>query len=170
MRKILILFSIFVPLLLTNCNKDQRFDPNRPLTAEEKRKKNIKEGKGATLGGLLNSARGTNYEFSSSNPMWRASLEILDFLPLTTVDYSGGVIITDWYSDNTDKEQIKLTIRFLSNEISSSSLKIIVHNKKCDANQNCRIVLSKSNLIESELRSTILRKASLLQKSDKEKK
>ncbi len=31
--------------------------------------------------------------------LWRASLEILDFIPLTTVDYSGGIIITDWYND-----------------------------------------------------------------------
>ena len=36
--------------------------------------------------------------------MWRASLEILDFLPMTTVDYSGGMIITDWYSDNSSRK------------------------------------------------------------------
>ena len=67
--------------------------------------------------------------------MWRASLEIIDFIPLTTVDYSGGIIITDWYSDNQNfNESIKITLRFLSNEIRSDSIKIIVHNKKCKTN------------------------------------
>ena len=71
--------------------------------------------------------------FASSNPMWRASLEILDFLPMTTVDYSGGMIISDWYTGDSTKnnESIKITIRFLSNEVRSDSLKIIVHKKKC---------------------------------------
>ena len=61
-------------------------------------------------------------------------------MPLTTVDYSGGIIITDWYSDsNSSNESIKITVRFLSNEVQSNSVKIIVHNKKCAANENCRI-------------------------------
>ena len=103
--------------------------------------------------------------------MWRASLETLDFLPLTTVDYSGGVIITDWYSENNNnKESIKITVRFLSNEVRSDSLKIIVHKKTCKTASNCVTNVSQSNLIKDELRSTILRKAALLQKSDKEKK
>ena len=112
----------------------------------------------------------TNYEFSSSNPMWRASLETLDFLPLITVDYSGGVIITDWYSDNSGSDSIKITIRFLSNDIRSDSLKIIVHKKICKTSSNCTTNISQSNLIKDELRSTILRKAALLEKSDKDKK
>ena len=140
------------------------------MSAEEKRRKNIEEGRGASIGGLLGKVGGTNYEFSSSNPMWRASLETLDFLPLTTVDYSGGVIRTDWYSESGDNESIKLTLRFLSNEIRSDSLKIIVHKKKCNDNFNCVTAISKSDLIKNELRSTILRKAALLEKSDKEKK
>ena len=64
------------------------------------------------MGGRLGS---TNYEFSTSNPMWRASLEVLDFLPLATVDYSGGVIISDWYTDNDPNEALKITVRFLDN-------------------------------------------------------
>ena len=102
--------------------------------------------------------------------MWRASLETLDFLPLTTVDYSGGVIITDWYSESGNDESIKLTVRFLSNEIRSDSLKIIVHKKICETVSNCRTIVSQSNVIKDELRSTILRKAASLEKSDKEKK
>ena len=124
-----------------------------------------------SLGGLVGKARGgTNYEFSTSNPMWRASLETLDFLPLTTVDYSGGVIITDWYSDGNKKESIKITLRFLSNEIRSDSLKIIVHKKICNNDLNCSTSLVSSSVIKDELRSTILRKASLFEKAGKNKK
>ena len=101
--------------------------------------------------------------------MWRTSLETLDFLPLTTVDYSGGVIITDWYGEsNENKESIKITIRFLSNEIRSDSIKIILQ-KICDNELRCSTNLVKSSIIKDELRSTILRKASLFQKADKEK-
>jgi len=75
-------------------------DPNRGIGAKEKRRINIEEGRGASIGSILGKVGSTNYEFSTSNPMWRASLETLDFLPLTTVDYSGGIIITDWYSEN----------------------------------------------------------------------
>ena len=87
-------------------------DPNRPLTAKEKREKNIEEGRGASLGTLLgNSGKGTTYQFSTSNPMWRASLETLDFLPLTTVDYSGGIIITDWYAENNNNNSFTVGLR-----------------------------------------------------------
>ena len=76
---------------------------------------------------------GTNYQFASSNPLWRATLEILDFLPLANVDYSGGIITTDWYNEGTaSDESIKITIRFLTNEIRSDGLKIIVHKKRCN--------------------------------------
>ena len=113
---------------------------------------------------------GGNFQFASSNPMWRASLETLDFLPLNTVDYSGGMIISDWYSDNSANDSLKITIRFLSNEVRSDSLKIIVHQKNCTANQNCRVKLMESSTITNELRSTIVRKAAVLEKEAKTKK
>ena len=94
--------------------------------------------------------------------MWRASLEVLDFLPLTTVDYSGGVIITDWFSENND-EAIKITLRFLSNEISANSLKIIVHKKNCDKNNDCSTKIFNSK-INKELLASILKEAALLDK------
>ena len=105
--------------------------------------------------------------------MWRASLETLDFIPLTTVDYSGGMIITDWYSDNTtnNNESLKITVRFLSNEIRSDSLKIVVHKKNCKVSKDCGIALLPSNSkLNTELLSVILRKASLLEKKSKIKK
>ena len=157
-------------LIFTSCDKNKKFDPNRPIGAEGKRKKNIEEGRGASIGTILGGVGGTNYEFSSSNPMWRASLETLDFLPLTTVDYSGGVIITDWYSENNNLEAIKISVRFLSNEIRSDSVKIIIHKKTCTNNLSCTTSLLKTTSISDELRSTILKKAALYQKTDKKKK
>ena len=104
--------------------------------------------------------------------MWRASLEILDFLPMTTVDYSGGIIISDWYSDNSsnNEDSIKITIRFLSNEIRSDSLKIIVHKKDCNSQQSCAVNILSNSAISQELRTSIIQKARILEKKYKNKK
>ena len=143
---------------------------DNPVNMQERAKKNIREGKGVSLGSIVGNRGGnTTFEFSTSNPMWRASLETLDFLPLTTVDYSGGIIITDWYSEN-DNDSLKITIRFLSNEIRTDSIKIIVHKKDCITVSNCKIKALKNSQIQNEIRSAILKKASLLEKSDKKKK
>ena len=168
---IILLFS----LLLFSCGgafKPKKVDTrNVPVKAQDRAKKNIEEGRGSGLGGLIGMGRGsTNYEFSTSNPMWRASLEILDFLPLTTVDYSGGMIITDWYSDDNTNESIKITVRFLSNEIRSENLKVIVHKKICSANNNCKTQLVENTRIGEELLTTIIRKAAILEKDSKKKK
>ena len=141
-----------------------------PLDPDERARRNIETGKGISLKNLTKN-RATSYEFSTSNPMWRASLETLDFLPLTTVDYSGGMIITDWYSDNpNNKESVKISVRFLSNELRSDSLKIIVHKKTCSNDLNCTVNLLSSTKIRDELHSTILTKATLLAQKQKEKK
>ena len=164
---------IMILLVLTACGGFEKVDQRtRPDGAQAKARKNIEEGRGVSVGGLTKGiGRGTTYEFSTSNPMWRASLETLDFLPLTTVDYSGGVIITDWYSDNNSaKESIKISLRFLSNDIRSESLKVIVHQKICSSNLNCRVVLLSKTKIKEELHSAILRKAALLEKQSKNKK
>ena len=169
-------FFIFLTLLiaLSSCGgafKPEKVDTRKvPTNAQDRAKKNIKEGRGASIDSLLRRGGNTNFEFSSSNPMWRASLEILDFLPLNTVDYSGGVIVSDWYTGDNSKESIKISIRFLSNEIRSDSLKIIVHKKKCSENLNCKTALLNNSKISQELRSTILRKAVELEKNSKNKK
>ena len=165
-----IIFSLFF-----GCNafKYEKVDTREvPTNAQDRARKNVEEGKGVSIGSLLKNNRNTNYEFSTSNPMWRASLEILDFLPMTTVDYSGGMIISDWYTDSTNKtdESIKISIRFLSNEVRSDSLKIIVHKKTCSINQNCKVILLDNSKISEELRSTIIRKAALLELESKNKK
>ena len=164
---------IMILLVLTACGGFEKVDQRtRPDGAQAKARKNIEEGRGVSVGGLTKGiGRGTTYEFSTSNPMWRASLETLDFLPLTTVDYSGGVIITDWYSDNNSaKESIKISLRFLANEIRSESLKVIVHQKTCSNNLDCRVILLSDTKIKEELHTTILKKAALLEKESKKKK
>ena len=140
--------------------------------SKERVKKNLEEGKGISFGKMMDGrGSGTSYQFASSNPMWRATLEILDFLPLANVDYSGGIITTDWYSEGTAlDESIKITVRFLTNEIRSDGIRIIVHKKRCDIQQQCSIKKISSTL-EQELQVAILKKATIFQKDyDKTKK
>ena len=137
--------------------------------SKERVKKNLEEGKGISFGKMMNKSGGTNYQFASSNPMWRATLEILDFLPLANVDYSGGIITTDWYNEGTaSDESIKITIRFLSNEIRADGIKVIVHKKKCNSKQKCT-VKKISSALEYELQVAILKKASIFEKEYRRK-
>ena len=162
LRKVfLILSSLALLNFLNSCGIYKPVDARKiPPNADERVKKNLEEGKGITLmGGLGGGKGGTNYQFASSNPMWRATLEILDFLPLSNVDYSGGIITTDWYNEGTaSDESIKITVRFLTNEIRSDGLKIIVHKKKCGVQQQCTVAKITSAL-EKELQVAILKKA-----------
>jgi hypothetical protein len=163
-------FICFLFLLITDCSKiTSPSSRENPTNALERARKNIDEGKGISVGGLLNRNKSTNFEFSTSNPMWRASLEVLDFLPLSVVDYAGGIIISDWYGDvNSKNESLKITLRFLSNEVRSDSLKIIVHKKNCNINTNCTVKIINSTISE-ELTISVLKKAALLDKEKKKK-
>lgn len=164
LSRTLIFFSIS---LLTSCDaiKYKKVDSSVPMSGEERAKRNIAEGRGVSLGGLRNSR--TTYEFSTSNPLWRASLETLDFLPLTVVDYSGGIIVSDWYSSQGE-DALKITIRFLSNEIRADSLKIIVHQKKCGDDTNCKVIPLNTRII-SELTASIIKKAAIIDKEIQKK-
>ena len=173
-KNLLVLVSLFA-FLLTSCSvpkwaKPGKSSADRPVNAQERARQNVNEGRGVSLKGLVGGGRkGTNYEFSTSNPMWRSTLEILDFLPLSNVDYSGGMIITDWYSDSNSDDSIKITIRFLSNEIRSDSLKITVFKKNCTVDNNCSVSAINTKIRE-ELVKTIISKAAELDKEDKKKK
>ena len=167
-----IIFYSIISLLILSCDaiKPKKVNTREtPVNAQERARKNVNEGRGTSLKDLVGN-RGTTYEFSTSNPMWRASLEILDFLPFSTVDYSGGMIITDWYSENNSNDAIKITVRFLANEVRSDSLKISVHKKECKSNTNCRTNLLKNSAIGNELRTSIIRKAAILERESKNKK
>jgi len=169
-KKILVLASgIALIGLINSCGiwdpaDARKVSPN----ADERVKKNLEEGKGFTImGGLgVDGRKGTTYQFASSNPMWRATLEILDFLPLSNVDYSGGIVTTDWYNEGTSSnESIKITIRFLSNEVRADGIKVIIHKKKCGIQQTCT-VKKVSSALENELQVAILKKAVIFAKQD----
>ena len=142
-----------------------------PAGVDERVQKNLEEGKGFSIMKELDKERGgTTYQFASSNPMWRATLDILDFLPLANVDYSGGIITTDWYNEGTaSDESIKITIRFLTNEIRADGIRIAVHKKRCSVQQNCS-VKKISSALEQELRLAILKKAVIFEKEFKKNK
>ena len=167
------LFLIFLIFLNSCGNNFFRGADARKVSPDprERVKKNLEEGKGFRLDNAIKNrvSRGGNFEFASSNELWRASLDIIEFMPLTSANYSGGMIITDWYSnDNNPNETIKITIRFLSNEIRSDAIDINVFYKKCDAEYKC-IVQKNNQNIESELRREILKKATIYQKQTKAK-
>ena len=133
-----------------------------PPEPEKRIQKNLQEGRGFQVFG--GNKKGGDFNFATSNEMWRASLDILDFMPLTSADYGGGLIITDWYSDQSNaSDSVKISIRFLSNEIRADALKIQVFNKQCEKEVNCTV--SQSNpKIESELKVAILKRAAKYKK------
>ena len=143
---------------------DLRKTPGDPKL---KREKNIREGRGFRAMSLLEKDKSGNFQFASSNEMWRASLDLLDFTPLSNVDYSGGLIITDWFSEDSSQDPLKITVRFLSNEIRVDGLKIIIHRKICkkEDKNNCKVVKDDSTLGQ-EIKLAILRKAATIQDSE----
>ena len=160
------LLGILISIFLSSCGIWDPADARKvPANVNERVQKNLEEGKGVSINKMLKGdKKGTSYQFASSNPMWRATLDILDFLPLANVDYSGGIITTDWYNEGTSSdESIKITVRFLTNEIRSDGLKIVVHKKRCNVQQKCA-VKKISSALEYELRVAILKKAALFEK------
>ena len=167
LRIISLIFMSF--FLLTSCGTVEKLKQihkpvdlrKEPLDPDEKAKKNIAEGRGISLKNLGGGGK-TTYEFSTSNPLWRATLDIIDFIPLTTVDYSGGLIISDWYNDGkNENEAIKISVRFMSNEIRADSLKIQVFKKNCSAQNNCATNLVVSSISEELIRSILTKAAEL---------
>ena len=165
------IFFVITLILLSSCgNFFKKTDARQiPTSGPERAKKNLAEGRGISIKNATESLKGGGtFEFSTSNPLWRATIDVLDFLPLANVDYSGGVITTDWYSNENSNESIKITVRFLSNEISSSSVKIIVHQKICKNINSCTTTILNSKIRE-DLTKSILAKAVVLEKATKKK-
>ena len=172
LNKKLISFLIII-FALSSCAREGFFKTGdarkNPPDPRERVKKNIEEGRGFRLSKSLGNQGGGNFEFASSNELWRASLDILDFMPLTSANYSGGIIITDWYSEegNTN-DSVKITIRFLSNEIRSDAVDIDVFYKNCISINNCSIS-KKDGPLRKELARKILSRATVYQKQKKGK-
>ena len=171
-KNIIIFLSILILLTQTGCEalkpkkvsaKDFPPDPRKRV------EKNINEGRGfRVMGG---SKTGTNYEFASANPLWRATLDTLDFMPLASANYSGGIVITDWYSENNSpSESVKISVRFLTNEIRSDALDINVFIKKCSQNlTGCSVSKNNGDLV-ADLNLSILKKATKYEKKMLEKR
>ena len=144
----------------------------RKVSADPKKRveKNMTEGRGFRLSDQLG-RNGTTYSFASSNPLWKATLEVLDFMPLVSANYSGGIVITDWYSEKENPSQsVKITVKFLTNEIRSDALDIDIFIKECAQNSfNCSIN-KKNNALVAELSLNILKKAAIYEKQVIEEK
>jgi len=164
----LTLFLTFLPFWLSSCGTGvdaKKYPPNPELRV----KKNIEEGRGFNLNKAINKNTSTNFEFASSNELWRASLDVIDFMPLSSVNYSGGIIISDWYSNNLNSnESIKISIRFLTNEIRSDALDIKIFKKICKTDEGCKISKGYDNLI-TELKRKILKNAKIYEEKSKDK-
>ena len=160
----LIIFTLF---FLNSCGWYKRSDvKDNPVNVDQRVKKNIQEGRGFRFG--RGATRGGDFDFASSNPLWRGAVDVLDFVPLTNASYSGGILITEWFSsesntENTNRE-LKITVRFVSNEIRADAIKVLVFEKTCVLN-NCKTKKIKSKL-ESELKLAILKKAALFENDD----
>lgn len=163
---------ILAVLFLSSCGdalKYRKVDANEfPPDPKLRIKKNMEEGRGFRLSDTMNN-RNSTYDFASSNPLWRATLDTLNFMPLVSANYSGGIVITDWYSENNSPNQsIKISIRFLTNEIRSDALDINIFVKECSNSlANCQVKQSDGNL-KMELASNILKKAAIYEKDFKE--
>ena len=164
----LTLFLTFLPFWLSSCGTGvdaKKYPPNPELRV----KKNIEEGRGFNLSNTIKKNTSTNFEFASSNELWRASLDVIDFMPLSSVNYSGGIIISDWYSNNqSSDESIKISIRFLTNEIRSDALDIKIFKKICKTDVGCKISEGYDNLI-TELKRKILKNAKIYEEKSKDK-
>ena len=160
-------------VLFSGCNgkfpgADARKFPDDPALRV---KKNLEEGRGFKVNDVFsNKQRGGTFDFANSNELWRASLDVIDFMPLSSVNYSGGIIITDWYSTNENQnESIKISIRFLTNEIRSDALNIKVFTRKCTENYSCKI-FETNEPIAPELTKKILKIATVYEQEKLEKK
>lgn len=171
-KKILLVFLYFLSACIngqTNKSDEnqekERFEPSAYEKAKVHAEKNP-----ITLYGRHSKDNNANFEFASSNILWKASLKTLDFIPLATVDYSGGIIITDWYSEGkSNKEQIKIQVRFLSTELRSKSIQVISYKKICEINNECSNIIGNENF-NRDIKDLIINTARQIKIEDNKKK
>jgi len=165
---IITLFLLSLASTIVSCGPlkpkytDLRKIPGDP---KGKRERNIQEGRGFRAMGMLEKKGGGDFQFASSNEMWRATLDLLDFTPLSNVDYSGGVIITDWFSESSDQDPLKITVRFLSNEIRADGIIVVIHKKICKTINDCKVVKFDTTLGQ-EIKLAILKKVAIIARSE----
>ena len=169
-KYLIFLMSLIIFSGLNSCGIYKRSDvKDNPVNVQDRVKKNIQEGRGVRFG--RGATRGGDFDFASSNPLWRASIEIFDFVPLTNASYSGGILITDWFSTenkNADSTRdLKITVKFLTNEIRADAIDVTVFEKICELSK-CKTNKVQSKL-EKEIKLAILKKATLMEKEGFEK-
>ena len=170
LKNIIPIFLVGI-LLLTSCSGGMKAGDARkiPANMKERQRQNIEEGRGFSFGKTFGNNSG-EFDFASSNELWRASLDTLEFMPLSLANYSGGIIVTDWYaSESSVNESVKISVRFLSNEIRSDALSIKVFYKKCSMQDTCQIT-DKTSVLSNDIEKKILTKAALYKEEDKSKK
>ena len=167
--KVKITAIFLIIFFFTSCGKGgdaRKIEPN----VKDRQRQNIEEGRGFRLGSAMSRKNSGTFDFASSNELWRASLDTLEFMPLSLANYSGGIIVTDWYSDGSSRnESIKISVRFLSNEIRSDALSIKVFYKECSVQESCKIT-DRSSSLSNDLSKKILSKAALYEKESKSKR
>ena len=159
-------------LILLGCSKEGTVEERQYEPDLKKRQEQARDKAGGIFGTLDRGKQSNTFEFSTSNVLWRATLKSLDFLPLLNADYSGGIIVYDWYSQaNNPKEQIKISIQFLNNELRSDSVKIIAHKKICETSDRCSNSTMDQNFANS-IKENIIASARALkiEEAKKEKK
>jgi hypothetical protein len=153
--------------LVNNCGIYKPVDARKVSpNAKDRAEKNIQTGKGFKVFDTNRNKAGGVFQFASSNPMWRATISLLEFTPLSNVDYSGGIIITDWFNDDVSNQAIKITVKFLSNEIRSDAIKVIVYKRICDDQNNCK-TNKLDTILEKEIKVAILKEAALIEENEK---
>ena len=163
---------LIIILLTTACSNGLKGSDARKIepNVKDRQRQNIEEGRGFRLGSAIGRKNSGTFDFASSNELWRASLDTLEFMPLSLANYSGGIIVTDWYSSGNDnKESVKISIRFLSNEIRSDALSIKIFYKKCSIQESCQI-LDRTDALSSDIEKKILTKAAIYEKESKSAK
>jgi hypothetical protein len=166
-------FLSFLIIILNSCKNNEKKDGitgnQEKLENPDERARNFADKNPITL--FKDSKdKNTNFEFGTSNVLWRASLKTIDFIPLATVDYSGGIIITDWYSEGKlNKEQIKIQIRFVSTELRSESIQVISYKKICETNNECLNIAGNENF-NREIKDLIINTARQIKIEESKKK
>jgi len=167
---ILFLFSLAACLGGQGNKNDEIIEKEKFEPSAYERAKTYAEKNPITIFGKDSKDKNTNFEFSTSNVLWRASLKTLDFIPLATVDYSGGIIITDWYSEGkSNKEQIKIQIRFFSTELRSESIQVVSYKKICESNNVCNNLAGNENF-NKEIKDLIINSARQIRIEENKKK
>jgi hypothetical protein len=168
LKRLFIFLSLLV--FLGNCAKVDPVTGEKVLEETDTRKKSREfvDKQGGLFGEIGKRSSGTTFEFSTSNVLWRATLKNLDFLPLANADYSGGIIVYDWYSNKDDKQSIKISVRFLSNELKSSSIVVAGHKKICDAAGKC-FVEKLDNKFTDEIKESVISTAREIKIEDSKK-